>query len=292
LPIRRSTKAEILILIAVFIWGSSSPILKLAFDSMSPGIFNMCRFTLALAAIWILLPPENLREQRQAILAGCLLGILFTGGVLCRSVGLVYTTATKASFISSGYVLLTPFLAILIYKKPPKLAAAAGAVLATTGLYFMTMPEGWGLNLGDLLNGITAVFYAFHLIYLQIFTEKYAFRTLFFFQILSAIFVSGAYAFFFENVQWALTPYTAFAIFFTGLISIAVGIGVQTRFQKYSTPTKVAVIHATEPIWAAIIALPLIGEVLSPIGWLGAVITLVGFLVSELWATVEPTQAS
>ncbi len=89
------------------------------------------------------------------------IGILLAIGIGSQISGQLFTTASKAAFVTGLSVPLTPVAGYLMTKKKPSRENLVGLVLAAAGFAALTWPHsaaGW--NRGDLLIVVTAVSYA------------------------------------------------------------------------------------------------------------------------------------
>jgi len=206
------------------VWGATFVVVKEALDSASVFVFLTIRFTLA-AALMALVFARALRHIGRATLwAGAQIGFFMFAGYAFQTVGLKYTTATKAAFITGSGVVLVPLLLALVPGLTPRPAGAsgsaigkrsvrtptvwswAGAVTAFAGLYFLALPvsdaarlggpagQGTaaiseslasGWNFGDLLVFVCAILFALHIIYVGRYTPHHSVGALSFLQVAS-----------------------------------------------------------------------------------------------------------
>jgi drug/metabolite transporter (DMT)-like permease len=120
-------------------------------DYVGPFTFNGIRF--AVGSLSLLPLVLISREQRTAsnkilpnpglktiLFGGAALGLALFSGASLQQIGLVYTTAGKAGFITGLYVIMVPILG-LFWKQQPKIGTWIGAILAAMGLYFLSVTE-------------------------------------------------------------------------------------------------------------------------------------------------------
>jgi len=101
--------ANLGLLIVAMIWGATFPVVKIALNSMSPFAFNTIRFFITSLLFLPLISKKGMKE-------GFKIGLATFLGYSFQTVGLEYTTATNAGFITSIYVVLMPIIAYLLYK--------------------------------------------------------------------------------------------------------------------------------------------------------------------------------
>jgi drug/metabolite transporter (DMT)-like permease len=280
------------------IWGGTFVIIKSALTDISPILFISIRF---LFATVILLPFafKILKGiNKTTLLGGLLLGLLYFIGFSTQTVGLKYTTATKSAFITGTFIIFTPFLQILIEKKWPTKGVVLGVLLALVGLIFLTSKGdsilavfteiSESFNIGDLLTLLCAFFFSLYIVYLDIISKKADYKPLVFFQIS----VTGAcgllFSFLFmfwevEQVYFKLTMNLVFALLYTSILATVITTTLQTKYQKFVTPSVAGIILSFEPIFAALFAFFLLSEKISNFGLIGCLLIFCGLIVSETY---------
>ena len=272
-------------LIAVaFIWGSTFVIVKNALRDVSTLLFLCLRFSAAAAALALLFRRE-LRPTalRAALPGGVLAGALLFAGYALQTSGLRYTTPSKAGFITGLYVPFVPLLSVAIYRRLPQPAEIAGAALAGTGFFLMTAQRQiFAANRGDVLVAGCAVAYALHILVLGKIAASADSGLLTFLQISTAALFAAATCWWTGPLQirWSANVLLALAV--TSLLATALAFWVQTWAQRYSSPTRTALIFALEPVFAWVTSYAFTGETLSRRGTSGAILILAGILAVEL----------
>jgi len=167
-------KADFLLLLTAAIWGFAFVAQRVGMEHIGPFLFNGIRFALGslslLPLIYLRMGNGKARSaplvpiERNLKVAGSVLaGLVLFGGASLQQIGIVYTTAGKAGFITGLYVILVPIMG-LFWKQRPGLGSWAGAIAATAGLYFLSVTEGLRLAPGDSLVLASAVFWAVHVL--------------------------------------------------------------------------------------------------------------------------------
>ena len=156
--------ANLMLLVTAAIWGFAFVAQRVAMDHMGPFSFNGVRFLLGAAS---LLPLIWFFSRKKAVatttaaktsvwLAGGVAGtILFIAAAL-QQVGLLYTTAAKAGFITGLYMILVPFLGLFL-RHVTGLNAWLGAGIALIGLYLLSINADFTMSKGDFLMFIGAI---------------------------------------------------------------------------------------------------------------------------------------
>ena len=104
------TKAELLLIITTFIWGSSFVIVKGALADASPFPYLAVRFILAGLLMFGMMARGHL--PRATLLPSLVLGLLLFTGYAFQTWGLVFTTPSKSGFITGVSVILVPLIAL------------------------------------------------------------------------------------------------------------------------------------------------------------------------------------
>ena len=144
-----------MLILTAFIWGTAFVAQSMGMDYLEPITFNGVRSLIGGAAlipcIWLLGKwKENQKEdvsvnRKDLVTGGVLCGLLLFGASSLQQMGIQYTTAGKAGFITAFYIVIVPVLGIFLKKKTGWKVWMA-VVLAVVGLYFLCMTgmlEGW-----------------------------------------------------------------------------------------------------------------------------------------------------
>lgn len=146
----------------------------------------------------------------------------------------------------------------------------------------MTTPRGATFNRGDLFTIFCAFFFAFQIIFVEIYTRRFNFIKLVFAEFLTVTILSSVSAFAFENIQITFSSNVVVAILITSVPATALALTVQMWAQRITTATRVGIIFTTEPIFAMLFAYILAREVFGAFEFIGAAIILTGMLMAEL----------
>jgi drug/metabolite transporter (DMT)-like permease len=292
-----TVKSDALLLTTAIIWGFAFVAQRVGMDYVGPFTFNGIRFaigSLSLLPLVLLshgqrtpsdniLPPAGLKT---ILLGGGALGLALFAGASLQQIGLVYTTAGKAGFITGLYVIIVPILG-LIWRQQPKIGTWIGAFLAAIGLYFLSVTEQFTIALGDLLVLIGAFFWAAHVLIIGWLSPRINSIKLAFSQYLACAMLSLVVAVAFETISMQSISQAAIPILYGGLLSVGIAYTLQVIAQRDSHPAHAAILLSMEAVFAAIGGWLILDEVISARGLFGCGLMLAGMLLSQLWGLIN-----
>jgi drug/metabolite transporter (DMT)-like permease len=273
--------AELAFIFTVFIWGGTFVLTKKALDDIGPFAYNSIR-TWVGAIILIVMTGKSWRSFNISYLWPSLVcGLVLFGSYALQTFGQQYTTASKAGFLTGTNVAYVPFLSALILHRKPEKAAIFGVALAICGLYLISFEGAFSLAKGDSLVALSGFGWALYIICLAYYSPR-----------LNVVLLSCLHVIFsalFHTAVWVLREPIVLptsimiwtAILVCGIFIIGFGSNIQTWVCRVSSPTKVGLIAAIEPVFAAIGGVGFGGETLTPRIILGGTIILAGMLLSE-----------
>jgi drug/metabolite transporter (DMT)-like permease len=283
-------KADILLLTTALIWGVAFVAQRVGMDYVGPFTFNGIRFALGSLSLVPLLVLSQGRQRAQisvlgrfgTAVGGGLTGLaLFTGASL-QQIGLVYTTAGKAGFITGLYVVIVPLLG-LIWRQRPGTGTWIGAILAAIGLYLLSVTEEFTIDFGDALELAGALVWAGHVLIIGWLSHRIHPIQLAFFQYATCSVLSLAAALATEQISASGVYQAGIPILYGGLMSVGIAYTLQVVAQRDAHPAHAAILLSLEAAFAALAGWLLLGETLSTRGLVGCALMLSGMLLSQLW---------
>jgi len=215
-------------------------------------------------------------------LGGAAAGLVLFAGATLQQVGLKYTTAGKAGFITGLYVVLVPLLGLFFRQRPAR-GDVAGAVAAAVGLYFLSVTEEFTLAPGDGLELLGAIFWAGHVLLIGWLSPRTRALPLAVAQYVVCSVLSLACAVVFEEVTLAGIRGAALPILYGGLLSVGLAYTLQVVAQRDAKPTHAAILLSFECVFAAVGGALVLGESLGGRGLFGCALMFGGVLLSQLW---------
>lgn len=285
------SRANLLLLLTAIIWGFAFVAQRSSMDHIGPFTFNAIRFLIGgLALVPLMLILDRRRAAAQApvvafgnrglLIGGALAGSVIFAAATLQQMGITSTTAGKAGFITSLYVVLVPLLGLALGHRPPA-AVWAGAVLATVGLYFLTIEGGWRMAWGDALVLAGAFLWAGHVLLIGHLSPGTDPVKLAFLQFMACAALSALAAVLTETTSMDALRAALAPILYAGIMSVGVGYTLQVIAQGHARPADAAILLSLEAVFAVIGGLLLLGEQLSARALFGCALMLVGILISQ-----------
>ena len=293
---KQQLKGEALLFLAALIWGVSFVFQKTGMDYVGPMTFGLMRFGIGSIATlpFIFIYDSYCKSKgidvmrftdRTMLKAGLLTGLANFGLSSLQQIGLVYTTAGKAGFISAMYVALVPILMLFLRRKIRRLTWFCIA-FALVGLYLLCMTGSAGeflhLQLGDGLVLGSSVFSAAEIILIDHYADKVNPMKLSFMQFVIAAVLSGVCAFAFETVEISAIIDCRIPILYTGLLEIGAAYTLQMFGQKTAPPVISTIIMSLESVFAVLSGAIFLHEVMSGREITGCVIMFIALLLIQI----------
>ena len=294
-------KGDLALLLAALIWGTSFISQKLGMNYMEPLTFTAARFLLGgIVLIPIILfyeqknktadksastsmtnPGELPFQKKDLLIGGTLCGASIFLGASAQQIGIVYTTAGKAAFITALYIVVVPLLGLFLKHKVPK-ATWVGVVLAVVGLYLLTIHEGLSIQKGDAIVLLGTVFWAFQIITMDHYVNKTDGLKLSCLQFFIAGLLSAAAAFVFETPVLTNILAGGWLILYMGFFAVGLAYSLQIIGQKQTKPSVAAIIMSLESVFAVIFGALLLQESMTARELSGCVLMFAAFIVTQV----------
>ena len=277
-------KADLTLLIVSIIWGSAFVAQRLAGQMGSVYLFNAARYFLA--ALVVL--PLAVRVYRASALTFSrdqfkwifVAGLLLFLGSALQQLGLVYTTAGNAGFITSLYVVLVPVMLFLIWREKVHWISLMAVALAGVGAFFLSTGGRFDLRVGDALEFLGALFWTIHVIVLGKFASRFEPMSFSVGQLIVCGLLNLVVGIFVEKSMPVNVPLLG-AIAYTAFFSLGLCYTLQVWAQRHTPPADAALILSLESVFAVISGWFLLDEKLLPLQIFGCVLIFVAVLLSQ-----------
>ena len=281
-------KSDLVLLLAAAIWGLAFVAQRIGMDHVGPFTFNGLRFVLGglslLPFVWLSRKKTYAGSDGDLIKSGMVSGVVLFAGISFQQVGIVYTTAGKAGFITGLYVVMVPIIGLFLRQAKTGTGTWAGAGLASIGMYLLSVTRDMDVNFGDMLVFFSAICFACHLIVIERFCTRFSTAALSLVQCTVCAVLSLGVAAVFETFVLADILKITIPLIYGGVFSVGVAYSLQIYGQKNSPASHAAIILCLESVVAAIGGWIILNEILSGRAIFGCVLMLAGMLVSQLYA--------
>ena len=286
----QAIRADLLMLLAAAIWGFAFVAQREGMETMGPFLFNTARFFIGTVflfpIVWYLSKKKKTQDNKETstkklLFAGFIAGLFLFIASSFQQVGIQYTTAGKAGFITGLYIFFVPLIGIFLGQRTGS-GTWLGAFIAVIGLYLLSINEDFSIAKGDLLQLICAVFFAAHVLVIGYVAKRMDPLKLSLIQ----YFVSGILSLFIavsiEVITWQMIVDTAIPLLYAGIMSIGVGYTLQVVAQQHAKSSHAAIILGLEGAFAVLGGWLILDENLSTRGLIGCALMLTGMFLSQL----------
>ena len=304
---------NLLLLLTAMIWGTAFVFQRVGMDSIEPITFNAARMALAAVMVGALafglrqgrskgvprqadagaaVPGTEVNVTRQTEESNLLWSHTWKGGICCglfltagsvfQQMGVVYTTAGKAGFITAMYMLLVPILNFLLFKKKNSWLVWLAVFLGVGGMYLLCVKEDFTLTRGDILVCICALMFSGHILCCDYFVKLAGAVELAAIQFATAAVASAVIAAVTENPNWAGIMAAAVPILYCGVVSGGIGYTLQIVAQKFTDPAIASLLMSLESVFAVIAGAVLLGEQMSSRELLGCAVMFAATILVQI----------
>lgn len=301
----RRLHANLILLVAALIWGTTFSIQQMAMEHIGPTLFTGLRFVLGAMVVLPLALREARKKRREnawqlkpkdRVLLMATGTVLFLAALL-QQIGIADTTVANAGFLTALYVPLTPLLAFFVLRKKPHPAVWVAAVACLYGAYLMA---GGGLDTmrtGDSWVIAGALFWSVHILMIGVMNARTDAPFVISCVQFSVCGVLGlAWGGMTESLDWGSLQAALPMILFSGLASVGLGFTLQVVGQRHTPAADAAIILSAETVFAALAGAVLLGERIGTLELTGGAVILSGVLAVELlpltFAKISKARAS
>ncbi len=285
----RSYKSDLLLLLTAMIWGFAFVAQRAGMEHTGPFMFNAIRFALGsislLPLIWLFPDKKENKakfDSKTLWFGGLFIGLALFIAASLQQIGVVYTTAGNAGFITGLYVVIVPMLGIFFGKKTG-LGIWIGALMALGGMYLLSVKEGLQIQKGDLYVFFSAFFWASHMLLIS----HYAGRANAIKLAAIQFAVCSVFSFFpaFLTEQNSINGIfdATVPILYGGIMSVGVAYTLQVIGQRKAHPSIAAVILSTESVFALLGGWLLLSETVDLRSAIGCSLMFAGIIIAQIF---------
>ncbi len=296
------TKNAILLVVTAFIWGTAFVAQSVGMDYLGPFTFNGVRSLIGgialLPCIWFLgrINGKNETEKRDGgesrekftpsgrkdlAVGGIACGMMLFGASSLQQIGIQYTTAGKAGFITAFYIVIVPVLGIFLRKKIGWKVWFAVAV-ALAGLYFLCITERFTIGKGDILIFLCALVFSLHILVIDYFSPKVDGVKMSCIQFFVCGIASLPFMFALETPKIGAMIAGWMPLLYAGVLSCGVAYTLQIIGQKNVNPAIASLILSLESCFSVLAGWLVLGERLSVRESAGCVLMFAAIILAQL----------
>jgi drug/metabolite transporter (DMT)-like permease len=289
----KKTFGNLILLFTAFIWGIAFAFQSQASTALGAFTIGATRMTLAAVEIGILClfldkknkktkadtPPEY---KKNTIKGGLICGLFMGIATTLQQIGLEYTSAGKAGFITALYILFVPILAAIFFKTKISLRVWVSVFIAVVGMYLLTVSSAEGIGIGDIYVFGCAIFFTLQILVADKYTPKANPIQLAEIEFIVIAVGSWILAFIFENPNIADIKEVIIPILYCGCISGGVGYTLQMVGQKYADPTPASLCMSFESVFSVVGGAIILHETMSGREITGCIIMFIAIILVQL----------
>ncbi len=259
-------------------------------DHVGPFTFQAIRCALAvigLMPVIFLFDKKEGRNFKQSWLdpklwkAGLFCGVPLFLACNLQQVGIVYTSAGKAAFLTAMYIVLVPVLGLLLGRKITFMVPISVAI-AVVGLYFLSFVGVEAINPGDILLLLSALMFAVQIQAVDHFASAVDALRLNCLQALVCAVGSAVMAVWVEDITLTGLVACWFPLCYAGFLSMGLAYSMQIIGQKHLEPTAASLIMSLESVFAVLAGWLVLKEALAPQETLGCVLMFAAVILSQI----------
>ena len=285
---KKQLSGVIALLGATVIWGSAFIAQSVGMDKIGPFTFQAVRCFLAVV---FLFPASALFSKGKPFWKSWADPALWRSGVICglalfaasslQQIGLVYTDAGKAGFLTAMYIVFVPFLGLFVGQRPGR-NALLSLIPAIVGLYLLSCTSVSGINKGDVLLLLCAVAFSVQILLIDRHCAGLDGLKLNCIQALVVTVLSVPWALLTETVDASLIASCWLPLGYAGVLSMGVAYTLQIVGQKRVAPSAAALLMSLESVFAALFGWLLLHETMTKAELLGCVLVFAAVVISQL----------
>tara|TARA_Y100000590_G_scaffold447176_1_gene582019 strand:+ start:3370 stop:4248 length:879 start_codon:yes stop_codon:yes gene_type:complete len=281
-------RANVLMLIASFIWGTAFVSQTTGMGAIGPFTFSFARFFFALLtvlplAIYFEINNFKIIFSNKNFFILCLAtGFCLFVGMGLQQYALQKSQISNAAFLSTLYVPFVGIISRIVFKKNIHWIIWIAILLCLYGSYLLSSNQSLEIKKSDSLLFIAAFFFAMHIILIDVFMKK-----------LNSPFVFGTFQYFYvflfsflvainmEEPTISNIQIEWFEILYTGILSAGVGYTLQIMAQHKASPAPAAIILSMESVFATIAGFIILNQTLDSNKIFGCIAIFLGVIIVQ-----------
>lgn len=301
---------NLLLTLTALIWGTAFVFQRKGMESIEPITFTSARMALAAVAVGnaafiftkkpvaktapseskkisaeskkISAETERKNRRKNTVLGGICCGAFLACASIFQQMGIVYTTAGKAGFITAMYMIIVPVIGFVLFKKRNTWIVWLAVLIGVAGMYLLCITEGFTLTRGDTLVCICAVLFSGHILCCDYFVQRGEPIWISAIQFVTCSALSAVAACILETPTWEKVVSAAIPILYCGILSGGVGYTLQIIAQKFTDPTIASLLMSLESVFAVLAGAILLHERMTPREMAGCAVMFIAILLVQI----------
>jgi len=276
-----------MLIIAAILWGLGFVAQRAGMEYIGPFYYTALRFgigVICLIPVYLLTRKEERKikvEKKQILTAGLIVGVFLFLGVNSQQIGLVTTTAGKASFITALYMILVPVFGLIVGHKTRRIIWVA-ILIALAGLYFMSINESFRIETGDLFVIACAIFWAIHFLFISHYSSKVGAIRLSIMQFAICAVLSLIVGIFTETSPLPSLVPALPSLLYGGIGAVGIAYTLHVVALKTANPAYASLILSTESVFGALGGWLILQETMTGRQILGAGLIMTAVILTQI----------
>lgn len=274
---------EIGLFFTAIVWGTGFVGTKLSLDGgLTPLQLITIRFLIAAIFINVIF-YKQIKDNisKEVVKYGVILGVFLFIAFVVQTIGLMYTTPSKNTFLTAVNVVIVPLIGLFIYRRKLDMVGVISSLLTLIGIGVLSLEADLSINIGDFLTIICAFGYALHIFFTSEFARKHdpivltgvQFTVTFVLSLIVKILLGEG------SLNANTTGYIG--ALYLGVFSTTLAFLVQTICQKRVDGTRTAIILSTEAVFGTLFSIILLHEVVTVRMIIGSIIIFTSIIMAE-----------
>ncbi len=248
-------KGNLILLLVAAIWGTGFVAQRSGMDNLGPFTYSGVRFFFGclslLPLLYVYRRHHSSAQRCRAVRTGVIAGFIMFFAVSTQQVGLLYTSAGKAAFITCLYMIIVPLMEVFMHRAISRYTWA-GAFFAFCGLYLLCIKEGFSIGYGDGIVFGGSFVWAVHILYIDHCVRGVDAILFAFMQFLTCAVVSLIVALATETIRLDALAAEKVPLLYGGFFPVGIAYTLQIIGQKYAKPSHAAILMSMESVFGAL----------------------------------------
>ncbi len=288
---KKQIAANLLMLLGSLIWGGAFVAQSIGAESVGAFTFGGIRFLVGTIVILPIMYFMNRKKEKgwdtattgEYLKGGIICGLSLFFGAYFQQLGLQYTTAGKAGFVTGLYIILVPIFGFILYKRRCGSRVLVATLLALVGIFLLCVSGELGVNIGDFYVFIGSLFWAAQILLIEKFASrldglKFAVAEFMTCSVVSLICMAIFEQPTLEGIAAAWIP-----LAFCGVLSVGVGFTAQIICLQYTDPTVASLLMSSESVFSVIFGFLILHETLAPRQIIGCLLVFGAVLLAQTY---------